>query len=224
MTVSLLPVPALLMRMSAPPNSRLTSAIRSSVPCRIATSQATPSARTPKALAMRPASARTRSTPRAAMTSLTPSAASPSAIASPMPTLPPVMTATLPLSPRSMVFLSPAGVAAVRQHDRAGHQARGVGGEKQHDRGDLVRFSHARHRRALDPGVEHRRVGLGPRGQRRVDISRRDRVDAHPSRAPFGGERLRQVMHAGLGGVVIGLRLRLIDDYPGHRADIDDRA
>ena len=31
--------------------------------------------------------------------------------------------------------------------------------------------------------------------ERRVDIGRRHRVDAHAARAPFGGERLGQVMH-----------------------------
>ncbi len=31
-------------------------------------------------------------------------------------------------------------------------------------------------------------------------------------------------MHRRLGGVVVGLRLRLVDDEPGHRADVDDRA
>ena len=43
-----------------------------------------------------------RSPLRATMTMSTPSAASPCATASPMPTLPPVMTATLSFSPRSM--------------------------------------------------------------------------------------------------------------------------
>ena len=66
---------------------------------------------------------------------------------------------------------------------------------------------------ALDEGVE-----------RRLDIGRRHGIDAHAAGAPFGGERLGQMMHRGLRGVVVALLLRLVDDEARHRADIDDGA
>ena len=47
MMVSLLPVPALLIRISAPPNACSVAATRVAVPSAVATSQGTPMARTP---------------------------------------------------------------------------------------------------------------------------------------------------------------------------------
>ena len=82
MIVSLLPVPALLIRMSAPPNSRSTAAISVVArPRAVATSQATADRLDAVGLGdPRRASLGSRSALRAAMTMSTPSAASPSAI------------------------------------------------------------------------------------------------------------------------------------------------
>ena len=44
------------------------------------------------------------------------------------------------------------------------------------------------------------------------------------ARRPFGGQRSRQVMHRSLGGVVVALRLRPVDDEARHRADVDNGA
>src|SRR5690348_6957000 len=127
MIVSLLPVPALLIRMSAPPMSRSTAAIRLSAPSAVARSQAIPIARTPCAAAILEAASRTASAWRAASTTPTPSAASPSATASPMPALPPVTTAILPFSPRSMKAslggsFDDRNLAAVDGHGNGQHQ------------------------------------------------------------------------------------------------------
>src|SRR5882724_3495890 len=124
MIVSLVPVPALLIRMSHPPNSRSTAAISASAPAAPARSQVTPTARTAKRAVTLAAASCTRSAWRAASTRSTPSAASPSATASPMPVLPPVMTATFPLRPRSMESSSfdDGNLAAVDGHRHGQHQ------------------------------------------------------------------------------------------------------
>src|ERR1700722_18019334 len=116
----------------------------------------------------------------------------------------------------------PACIAAIDQNDASGHQAGGFGGQEQDHGGDLVHLSEPRHRRAADPGIEHRRVALCKGVQRRFDVGRRDRIDAHPAGAPLRGERLRQMVHRSLRGVVIALLLRLVDDEARHRADVDD--
>src|SRR5271170_4568709 len=102
MIVSLLPVPALLTRMSAPPNSFSATRTSSAAPSGVATSQAMATTRTADAPAISARAASSRSALRAAMTTWAPSAARPLATASPMPTLPPVITATLSSSPRSI--------------------------------------------------------------------------------------------------------------------------
>ena len=58
---------------------------------------------------------------------------------------------------------SPAGIPSVGDDDRAGHEARCVGGEEQNDGGDLVDFAHARYRRVVHPSIEQRlRIGGEP--------------------------------------------------------------
>src|SRR5690606_22110238 len=73
-------------------------------PSAVATSAPTPIALTPCVSATRAASRAARAPSRPTSTRCTPSSASPSPMASPMPTVPPVMTAILPPSPRSIVF------------------------------------------------------------------------------------------------------------------------
>ena len=80
------------------------------------------------------------------------------------------------------------------------------------------------HRGAADPGIVHLRTVLDECIERRRDIGRRHRIDADAARAPFGRQRLGQMVHRGLRGIVVTLFLRLVDDEPRHRADIDDGA
>src|SRR5467141_2022740 len=102
MIVSELPVPALLMRISTPSKAAATRAqLRSTSPA-FETSAAIASAFTRCDAAISPASRSARARSRATIATSTPSAASARATARPMPTLPPVMTARLPLSSRSM--------------------------------------------------------------------------------------------------------------------------
>src|SRR5688572_13932786 len=112
--VSLLPVPALLIKMSAPSKASAVRFSTASTPLGCATSAATPTALTPYCFAIALAASATRASLRAHSTSCTPSAARPSATASPMPTLPPVTTATLPFRPRSIGFSARQALLALR--------------------------------------------------------------------------------------------------------------
>ena len=56
------------------------------------------------------------------------------------------------------------------------------------------------------------------------DVAGCNRVDANIVGRPFAGEGFRQHVYAGLGGVVGGLWLWLVDDDAGHRAEVDDAA
>jgi hypothetical protein len=73
---------------------------------------------------------------------------------------------------------SPAGIPSVGDDDRAGHEARCVGGEEQNDGGDLVDFAHARRWRVVHPSIEHRlRIGGEPGLARQAE----EDYSAHPS-------------------------------------------
>jgi hypothetical protein len=73
---------------------------------------------------------------------------------------------------------SPAGIPSVGDDDRAGHEARCVGGEEQNDGGDLVDFAHARYRRVVHPSIEQRlRIGGEPGLTRQAE----EDYSAHPS-------------------------------------------
>jgi hypothetical protein len=90
--------------------------------------------------------------------------------------------------------LSPAGIPSVGDDDRAGHEARCVGGEEQNDGGDLVDFAHARHRRCspskyqIAP-TDRRRAWLGSSGRRGLlhipVFDKSNRTDGRFSRADF---------------------------------------
>ena len=51
----------------------------------------------------------------------------------------------------------PAGIAAIGQHDAAGHEARSVGCQEQRHRADLVGLADPLHRRHLEPDARHAR-------------------------------------------------------------------
>src|SRR5215469_13440964 len=207
-------IAALLTRMSMRPAAATTCSTMASIEARRVTSRVTAIASRPSASAVSAASG-----PRiSAMTTRAPSPAKRSAMAAPIPRAPPVTMATL-LSSFMPAFL-PAGIAAVCQHDRSGQQARRVGGEEENDGADLLDRAHAAHGRAVDPVFEHLRIFHAEAVQGRVDIGRRHGIDPHAARAPFGGKRAGQVMHGRLGGIVVALRLRPVDDEAGHRADI----
>src|SRR5579871_6678502 len=103
MIVSLLPAPALLIRMSAPPSSFSAASTIASTPAGVATSAASATTFTSAAALISARAAARRSPSRAAMSTCTPSPASALATARPIPTLPPLITATLSRNPRSIL-------------------------------------------------------------------------------------------------------------------------
>src|SRR5215216_4636234 len=89
------------------------------------------------------------------MATLQPSSASFSAIASPMPLLPPVMRATFPFSPRSMTASTEdvAVVTAVNTDCTAGDEVRPVRNHEGHEIGDFLdRAGPAERQRAREAG------------------------------------------------------------------------
>src|SRR6266478_4473103 len=121
MIVSELPVPALFTRMSMPSKAAATRAQARSTSEALETSAAIASAFTPCDAAISPASRSARTRSRATIATSTPSAASARATARPMPTLPPVMTARLPLSSRSMSCSHGHCTAPAEARGRSGH-------------------------------------------------------------------------------------------------------
>jgi hypothetical protein len=114
----------LAMAMSSPPKARAASSTQAFRAAPSPTSSARPNTLMP-----RPASAwlvaSTSAALRAQKATWQPSAASVSTIARPMPLVPPVTTARLLASPRSMCFLRRGGVAAAARHSMSDdHSAR----------------------------------------------------------------------------------------------------
>src|ERR1700737_467606 len=116
----------------------------------------------------------------------------------------------------------PARIAPIDENDTPGHQACGIGGQKQDDRRNFVDLAHSGHRRTTDPGIIHLRVVLDERIEGGGDIGWRHGIDAHAAGTPLGCERLGEMVHRGLRGVVVGLFLRFVDDEAGHRTDVHD--
>src|SRR6266850_4806613 len=132
------------------------------------------------------------------------------------------MKACLITTPLQISASSPARIASVNENDAPGHQACGVRRQKQDDGGYFIDLPHPGHRRAADPGIVHLRVAFYECVERSCDISWRHGIDAHATRAPLGRERLGEMVHCGLRGVVVALLLRFVDDETGHRTDVDN--
>src|SRR5882757_1833042 len=132
------------------------------------------------------------------------------------------MKACLIATPLQISASSPARIAAVNENDAPGHQACGVRRQKQDDGGNFIDLPHPGQRRAADPGIIHLRVAFYECVERSCDVSWRHGIDAHAARAPLGRERLSEMVHCGLRGVVVALLLRFVDDETGHRTDVDN--
>src|SRR4051794_20309571 len=83
---------------------------------------------------------------------------------------------------------SPAGVAAIGEHNRARDQGRRVTGEEMDSGSHFIHFPHAPHRGHVQPDLVHLLVLLSEGRERGVYVGRRDRVDAHTPRGPFGSQ------------------------------------
>src|SRR5258708_7821954 len=111
-----------------------------------------------------------------------------------VPTSTPMKACLMPTPFKNRARL-PASIAAIDENDASGHQACGVGRQKQDDGRNFIHFSQPGHGRAADPGIIHSRVVLDERVERRCDIGRRHGIDAHAAGTPLGGERLREVVY-----------------------------
>src|SRR5260370_39016088 len=120
-------------------------------------------------------------------------------------------------TPLQISASSPASITSRNEDNAPGHQAGGVGRQKQDDGRNLVDLPHPGHRRAADPCIVHLRAVFDECIEGGCDVSRRHGVDADAAPAPLARERLGEMMHRGLGGVVVALLLRFVDDEAAHR-------
>jgi hypothetical protein len=116
----------------------------------------------------------------------------------------------------------PDGIATVDQAVVAGHEAGTVGGEVNGKVVQVVDSTETLLRGLIDPDALLG-VKSGDTVERSVHVARADGVDANLVTGPLGGEGLGELDNAGLGGVVTGLLLRVVDHGTGHRGDVDDR-
>src|SRR6266481_6960848 len=79
-------------------------------------------------------------------------------------------------TPLEISASSPARITSVNEDNAPGHQAGGVGRQKQDDGRDFVDLSHPGHRRTADPGIVHPRIAFDERVEGGSDISRRHGV------------------------------------------------
>src|SRR6478735_11030258 len=100
-------------------------------------------------------------------------------------------------TPLQISASSPARITSVNEDNAPGHQAGGVGRQKQNDGRDFVDLSHPGHRRTADPGIIHPRVAFDECVEGGGDISRRHGVDTDAARSPLGRERFGQMVDRG---------------------------
>jgi len=103
------------------------------------------------------------------------------------------------------------------------HEARGVAGKEDSKTVQLVDRSETSLWRQGRPDLLLR-IQSRDAVQRRVHVARRDRVDADAVLGPLRRERFAEMDDAGLGGVVAGLLLGVVDDGARHGGDEDDGA
>src|SRR3984893_2944988 len=140
-----------------------------------------------------------------------------------VPTSTPMKACLIPL-PFKICASLPARIAPIDKNDTPGHQACGIGCQKQHDGCNFVDLPHSGHRRTADPGIIHLRIVLDECIEGGGDVGWRHGIDPHAACTPLGGERLGEMVHRSLRGVVVALLLRFVDDEAGHRADIHNGA
>lgn len=116
-----------------------------------------------------------------------------------------------------------AGVTTVDEDVSARHEGAGVAGEEDGQAVEVIDGAEAVLGRQGAPDLL---LGLegGDAVERRVHVAGGDAVDADAVLGPLGGERLAQLHHARLGGVVAALLLRVVDDGPAHAGHEDDGA
>lgn len=117
----------------------------------------------------------------------------------------------------------PNAVAAIDEAVVAGHEGRAIRGKVDSEVVEVINRAETLLRGLVDPDAL-----LGVKGgdavEGRVHVAWGDGVDADVVASPLGSEGLGQLNDAGLGGIVAGLLLRVVDDGTGHGGDVDDGA
>lgn len=115
-------------------------------------------------------------------------------------------------------------VAAVQRHQRPGDPAGGVGGEKDGQALDVVRFAQAADGDPAQVGVAQLGVGVDAPAQAVVhDLGAYDGVDAHALAAPLGAHLPGHLGHAAHGDAV-GHVAAAEGRQPGDGHDVEDAA
>jgi hypothetical protein len=117
----------------------------------------------------------------------------------------------------------PDRVTAVDQAVVAGHEAGTLRGEVDGQVVEVINVAETLLGGLVDPDTL-----LGVKGGNAVEggvhVTGGDGVDTDAVTGPLGSEGLGELHNTGLGGVVAGLLLRVVDDSTGHRGDVDDGA
>jgi hypothetical protein len=117
----------------------------------------------------------------------------------------------------------PQGVTTVDEAVVASHVARTRRSEVDSKVVEVVNSTKALLRSVVHPdallGVKSRNTVKGG-----VHVARRDGVDADVVASPLSSEGLGELNDSGLGGVVAGLLLRVVDDGARHGSDVDHGA
>ena len=100
------------------------------------------------------------------------------------------------------------------------HVRRAVRGEEDSKVVELVNISETLLRSVVNPDPLLSVEG-GDTVKSGVHVTRGDGVDTDAVAGPLGGERTSKLNDSGLGGVVAGLLLRVVDDGSGHGSDED---
>src|SRR6202040_78154 len=95
-----------------------------------------------------------------------------------VPTSTPMKACLIP-APLKIRASLPARIATIDENDAPGHEACGIGCQKQDDGCNFVDLSHSRHRRTADPGIIHLRIVLDECIEGGGDVGWRHGIDTH---------------------------------------------
>src|SRR5471032_2296221 len=100
---------------------------------------------------------------------------------------------------------APSTISSVDRKGDGGNEARAVRSEKNHSFGNILRAPHHTHwRTSADPALVDLSLCYQLLGERRSDISRRDRIDANAMRPPFAAKNAGQHPNPCLGRAISG--------------------
>ena len=117
----------------------------------------------------------------------------------------------------------PNGVTGI-DWENCSCDCRGCRGGKKVERGsDFFWFNHSTHWGSLHPNIEVLRVFRSDIWHRSINVGWCNRIDSDTTISPLTCQRTSQMMHSGLGGIIIHLLLRLVGNEARHGTNCDDR-